>query len=251
MRGAYFAHMSRRTLLFCLIALAAAAMFVRLGVWQIARLHERQDRNASIAVQQRGAAHDIAGIARDTARAHYRPAIVGGRYDYERELVVTSRTHEGSPGVELLTPVRMAGSDTAVLVNRGWVYAPDGFTVDRARWHEGDSAHVTGYVELYAPDAGVTTSTDPRIVRRVSRREIASKIPYPVAPFYVVSVGDTAGRSHPARRQLPVLDEGPHRGYAFQWFSFAAIALGGAGAVIWRERKGVEHTIRGPEQRRG
>jgi surfeit locus 1 family protein len=178
-------------------------------------------------------------LTRDTALAHYRPVSVEGRFDYDHELVLSGRTRRGSPGVELLTPVRVAGSDTALLVDRGWVYSPDGGTVDRSRWREGDSAHVAGYVELYAPDAGTTTSTsDPRIVRRVSRREIAAKVPYPVAPFYLVSIGDTTSTTHPARRELPVLDDGPHRGYAIQWFSFALIALGGAAAVVRRERKG-------------
>jgi cytochrome oxidase assembly protein ShyY1 len=36
---------------------------------------------------------------------------------------------------------------------------------------------------------------------------------------------------------MPALDEGPHRSYAIQWFFFAAIALAGAMAVIWRERR--------------
>jgi cytochrome oxidase assembly protein ShyY1 len=35
-----------------------------------------------------------------------------------------------------------------------------------------------------------------------------------------------------------MLDDGPHRSYAVQWFCFAAIALGGAVAVIRREREG-------------
>ena len=134
--------------------------------------------------------------------------------------------------------MRVASTDTAVLVNRGWVYSPDGGTVDRSRWREGDSARVTGYVEMYAADAGVTsTATDPRIVRRVSRQEIAAKVPYPVAPYYLVSIGDSTGATHPARREVPTLDDGPHRSYAVQWFCFAAIALGGAAAVVWRERR--------------
>jgi cytochrome oxidase assembly protein ShyY1 len=92
-------------------------------------------------------------------------------------------------------------------------------------------------VELYSPDAGATASArDPRIVRRASRQEIAAKIPYPVAPFYLVSVGDTTVTTHPARREMPVLDDGPHRSYAVQWFCFAAIAIGGAIAVVRRER---------------
>jgi surfeit locus 1 family protein len=225
-------------MLFCAIALCAAALFSRLGFWQIGRLHERQARNAAIAAQLRSAPRPLSSLPRDTAEAHYRPASVNGRFDYEHEIVLTGRTRQGSPGVELLTPVRVPGSDTAVLVNRGWVYSPNASRVDRARWREGDSATVTGFVEVYAPDAGATSSTtDPRIVRRVSRTEIAPKLPYPVAPFYLVATGGTDTSGHPGRREMPALDEGSHRTYAFQWFAFAVIALAGAGAVVARERQ--------------
>lgn len=239
--------MSRRTLLFCALALAAAALFVRLGFWQIARLHERQARNAVVAQRQQTSPVPFAALPRDTAQVRYRPTTVVGAYDYAHELVLTSRTHDGAPGVELLTPVRVAGTDTAVLVDRGWVYAPDGSTIDRARWREGDSAHVGGHVELYTPDgAGVTAARDPRVVRRASRQEVAAKLPYPVAPYYVLYTADTAGSRHPVRREPAALDDGPHRSYAVQWFSFAVIALVGAGAVVRRER--TRGAATGPER---
>lgn len=230
--------MSRRTLLFCALALVATALFVRLGFWQLQRLHERQARNAIVAQRQHAAPVPVGALPHDTASVRYRPTTVTGVYDYGNELVLTSRTHDGAPGVELLTPVRMAGTDTAVLVDRGWVYAPDGSTVDRARWQEGDSAHVGGYVELYTADGegAPTMARDPHVVRRASRREVAAKLPYPVAPYYVLYTSDTAGAKHPVRREPAALDEGPHRSYAFQWFSFALIAIVGAGAVVARER---------------
>jgi surfeit locus 1 family protein len=110
--------------------------------------------------------------------------------------------------------------------------------VDLARWREADSAHVHGYVQTYTPDDGVTTSAfGPRVVRRTSRSEIAAKVPFPVAPYFLIVTSDSAGRDHPARRAVPVLDEGPHRSYAIQWFSCALIALGGAAAVVFRERE--------------
>ena len=230
--------MSRRTIAFCVFALLAAAVFVRLGFWQLARLQEKLQRNREIVAQQRNTPVQFASLPRDTAGAHYRAATVVGRPDYEHELVLSGRTHQGSPGADLLTPVRVAGSDTAVLVNRGWVYSPDGATVDRRRWRESDSTRFVGYVELYAPSAGVTNATsDSRIVRRVSGQEIAAKIPYPVAPYYLVVTSDTADGAHPARHVIPALDEGPHRSYAIQWFAFATIALVGALFVVLRERQ--------------
>lgn len=225
--------MSLRTTVFCLLAVLAAAVFVRLGFWQIARLHERQARNVAIAARERVAPAPLASLPRDSS-AHHRRATLEGRFDYDHELVLTSRTRRGSPGVELFTPVRAAGTDTAVLVNRGWVYAPDGATVDRARWREGDTAQVSGTVELYAPDAGsTTTARDAHVIRRASRQEVAAKLPYPVAPYFLVMSGDSS-TSHPARREPLALDDGPHRSYAFQWFSFAVIALVGGGVVARR-----------------
>ena len=231
--------MSRRSIAFCVLALVAAGVFARLGVWQLARLHEKVRRNASIAAQQLAPAAQRASVPLDTARAHYRKATVTGRLDYDHEVVLAARTHQGSPGVDLITPLRIPGSDTAILVNRGWVYSPDGASVDRLRWHERDTATITGYIEVYAMDDGVTNAArDPRMVRRVSRSEVTSRVPYPLAPYYLVATGDSADGAHPARRELPALDEGPHRSYALQWFSFAAIALAGAGLVIARERRG-------------
>ena len=228
--------MPRRILVFCLFAAASAVLFIRLGFWQLDRLHERRQRNATITQQQLGAPIPLVDLPHDTAQAHYHAASVEGRYDYDHELVLSNRTRRGSPGVDLLTPVRIAGSDTAVLVNRGWVYSPDGASVDLRRWHEGEGARLKGYVELITADTVLAVSSHPRVVRHVSRAELTSKIPYPVASFYLVAFGDTTDLAHPARRDLPVLDDGPHRGYAMQWFAFALIAVAGAGIVVRKER---------------
>lgn len=229
--------MRARTVVFCVIAGIAAAACVRLGLWQLSRLRERQVRNAVVTAAQYGRPVPISAIPRDSS-ARYRPAVVTGRLDYEHELVLASRTHQGSPGVELITPVQVPGSDTAVLVNRGWVYSPNAATVDRARWHEGDTLTITGYVNLYASDTAVTRSTlDPRIIRRVSVPEIAGRLPYPVFPWYLVQTSDSADGDHPARRSIPLLDDGPHRGYAVQWFSFAVIAMVGALFVLLQDRE--------------
>jgi surfeit locus 1 family protein len=229
--------MSRRIIVFCVLAAFAAVIFVRLGLWQLARLSERRAFNATIEQQQLGAPIPLVDLPRDPARAHYRAASVEGSYDYDHELVYSNRTRRGSPGVDLLTPVRVAGRDTAVLVNRGWVYSPDGASVDLQKWREGPTARLKGYVELTTGDTALAVSSHARVVRHVSRAELKDKIPYPVAPYYLIAFGDTTDMSHPARRDLPVLDDGPHRGYAMQWFSFALIAIAGAGIVVYRDRQ--------------
>jgi cytochrome oxidase assembly protein ShyY1 len=52
---------------------------------------------------------------------------------------------------------------------------------------------------------------------------------------YLVSQ-DSAADTTPARLAPPALDDGPHLSYAIQWFSFAVIAIVGAGIVAYRAR---------------
>src|SRR5690242_16460585 len=77
----------------------------------------------------------------------YRRARVSGIPDYAHEALLVQRTREGSPGVYLVTPVLTPGSDSATIVVRGWIYAPDGVRADPARWREGDSLTVSGWLE--------------------------------------------------------------------------------------------------------
>src|SRR5256885_643269 len=117
--------MSRRTQLFLVLAFAAAALCVRLGVWQLSRLRQRRAWNAVIAARLAAPPVTPTALPADSGAAHYRTVHVAGRPDYAREVVLTNRSRQGSPGVEVLTPVRVAGSDTLLLVDRGWVYSPD------------------------------------------------------------------------------------------------------------------------------
>jgi surfeit locus 1 family protein len=226
-----------RIKVFVVIAVLLAALFVRLGLWQLDRRRERQARNALITARLDSAEVDVAALPRDSATARFRRVRVTGIADYEHELIYAARSYRGSPGVNLLTPIRIAGKDTAVIVNRGWVYAPDGVTVDEARWRERDSTF-TGYVEELPSTAGASYASRPRVIARLSYDAVTKAVPYPVAPVYVVVLGDSAiAPDRLARLTVPPLGEGPHLNYAIQWFAFALIALAGAAVVVKQSRE--------------
>jgi cytochrome oxidase assembly protein ShyY1 len=91
-------------------------------------------------------------------------------------------------------------------------------------------------------------------VLRLQRHAIARLVPYPIAPYQLILIEDSATHAddgpgygggdpapfgtavvdstRPVRIPLPALDEGPHKSYAVQWFAFAAIALIGTAAVV-------------------
>lgn len=222
-----------------LIALILAAGFTRLGIWQLGRLHDRRALNAELASRAVAPAVPISQLPVDTANAHYRRVSMDGAYDYANEIKLTLRSRDGSPGINIVTPVHRPGTDTALLVVRGWVYAPDGMTVDLKKWREPPRAEGHGFVETYPPArTGRNSSpTHSDAYRWLDRAELEKRFHYPLEPYYVVltSQPTDSSISAPPRLSVPPMDEGPHQSYAIQWFSFAAISI--IGMTIFIRRK--------------
>lgn len=250
--------MRARVLITIAVPVVLAAVFARLGVWQLRRLDERRTWNRVLEERLRLPPVPVDRLGRDSAIGHYRRVLARGVFVWDREITWAARARQGSPGVNLLTPLRISGTDTVLMVDRGWVYSGNAKDVEHARWREGDSASISGYVETWSQPCPELESADLTgrratqaigrlvatcgesaglVMRRLNRSVAEALTGLPVSPFVLIQTSDSALRadSVPARVGTPVLDEGPHRNYAIQWFSFAFIALAG-GALFVRLR---------------
>jgi surfeit locus 1 family protein len=224
-----FRHWTLRKWIFSIAAVSIAAISISLGFWQLRRLSARRQANTMLTARRLAPQVELDSLPRDTAAAHFRRVHVRGSYDHPQEIILTLRGRNGSPGVNILTPLLRARKDTVVLVNRGWVYSPDGMTVDTQPWREADTLNGTGYIETF-PTKGPFAPPNParpRSFRRLNRADLQKVLPYPIANYYVVLTDSAESSRVPPRVELPPLDEGPHRNYAIQWFSFAVISIGG------------------------
>jgi surfeit locus 1 family protein len=225
-----------RKWIMAVFAVAFAGLSISLGFWQLRRLSARRAANALLEARRDAAEVPLDSLPLDTSAAHFRRVWVRGAYDYANEVVLTLRGRDGSPGVNIITAIRRAGNDTAVLVNRGWVYSPDGVTIDTKQWREGDSLDAKGFVETF-PTQGPFDPPNPkrpRSMRRLHRSALMALFPYPIANYYIVVTDSARTPNAPPRIEPSPLDEGPHRNYAIQWFSFAAISI--IGMVIFIRR---------------
>jgi surfeit locus 1 family protein len=226
---------TRRLAAFVALAVVLGALFVRLGVWQLDRRHERRDLNDQVSTQLRHAPVPIRELLGDP-NAPNRRATVDGTPDVANEIVVTGRSRNGSPGVHILTPFRLPGRDTAILVNRGWVYSADAATIDLNRWRETRN-NFTGFTQRLPNPEPVGAQASGRAIRQLSEKRIAQLLPYPIHDLYLVARDSAGAENVPVRLDPPLLSDGPHLSYAIQWFAFAAIALIGAAAVVRRARQ--------------
>ncbi len=234
--------MKRSNVLAAVFAIITALIFSRLGVWQLQRLHERRARNESLASRLSTPALPLAELPADSAGAHWRRAFATGSYDFDHQIVLSGRTYDGSPGVQILTPLHRADGGPAVLVNRGWVYAPDAATVDLGRWDEPPQERVSGYIEDFVHGGRGVARLPSRTNAwtRLDAEKLRAAFPFPIAPYYLVLLDTMVDYrlAHelptvtPVRLVLPQMDDGPHLSYSIQWFTFAAVALIGVSTLI-------------------
>lgn len=242
---------SRSRILGTLVVLLVAAGCIRLGVWQLDRLEQRRAKNALVEARLALPPVTLGEALGDTAGVAYRRIRVAGAFDNTRTMVMAGRAHRGTPGVHVVTPLLPEGGGPPVLVDRGFVRAPDAVTIALEPLVVDTAVELTGLGRTFdetrpaEPGAARVDTVAagepggrgyPLLWRRLDRATAREQVPYPVAPFYVQALPDGGDAEPPVAIGPPELDEGPHLGYAVQWFSFAAIALVGWIVLMLRRR---------------
>jgi surfeit locus 1 family protein len=244
---------SRRWLLASVLVLAAAAVMVRLGIWQLDRMSQRQAFNAR--VQEQVSADplvlDQLALQLDLYSLEYRQVTVTGTYLPEDEIVLRNQIWEGEFGSEfgvaLFTPLRIQGTDNAILVERGWIPQENSSQGVRGVYRQDGQVTLTGRLRRAETDFNINQwlHPDPELEAGQSRLDtwnnldlerIAAQIQIPILPVYLQISPEDEQTSPPYPIQSEIdLSEGPHLGYAVQWFTFAALLLIGYPFYLQRQ----------------
>lgn len=231
-----------RWILSHLFVLLVCVAMVNMGLWQLRRLDEKRTQNAKVSTAMHEPAQPIAQVLPEGAAstseqvraAEYRPVVVVGTYRADEQVLVMNRTNDGAPGYWVVTPL-VQSDGTAVVVLRGWIpysYTPDGSWEDFAP-PRGEVA-VQGIVrqsQVRSTNSLVSSPRDPsagtlRTLARLDVGRLAQQIGERTLPGYVELVAqDPAQGTLPVAVPLPELSEGPHLGYAIQWFAFTILTL--------------------------
>ena len=242
--------LSRRWLFATLLALAAVAVMGRLGIWQLDRLEARREFNARVIEQQEKPRLivDAESVELDLYSMEYRDVVVRGHYLPEDEIVVRNQNWQGKLGVQLFTPLLIAGTDQVILVQRGWIPAEQADPESRIRFREEGEVAVNGVLRRAETDFSLQLRPDPTLDSAGARLDawnnlnlerIAMQIDSPLLPVYLRRIPDGQDSNAPFA-QIPSLDltEGPHLGYAGQWFLFAAVLALGYPVFVLKQEQG-------------
>jgi surfeit locus 1 family protein len=229
---------ARGVLLPTLLLLVAAALCLRLGLWQWQRGSARQAEWERFA---RGSATLVElGERPLTSVPLYQHVRVAGVLDAAHQFLLDNRSWQGHPGYEVLTPLHRPGAKT-VLIDRGWVP----FTGSRAQLPpvalSADPAVAVSARVGLLPSAGLALGHAPpaggwpALTAFPTMDELARYLGEPLeARLLLLDAG--APQGYVRDWQAPGLSPLRHFSYAIQWWCFAALALAAALVMNLRRR---------------
>jgi len=221
---------SREWLLTTFLVIVGAAVCVRLGIWQLDRLEQRRQFNAQFEEMRSAEPLNLNTAETDELTSmEWRKIKVTGEYDFENQVAIRNQYHNGEYGYHLVTPVLFNGK--AILVDRGWIPADQSAPENWPQFDEADQAMVTGFIQLSQtlPNRGgdvvEVSPSKPRLEwYRVDIEAVQAQMPYHLLPVYLLQSPGENNTTPPYRIEQEFdLSDGPHLGYAIQWFIFSAI----------------------------
>lgn len=221
-----------------IVLAALVPVFVGLGMWQLQRAGEKRLLQEVYDRRAQEAPWRIGGQSQPAEELRFRHIVARGVYDPSYQILVDNRVHRGVAGFFVVTPLRLEGADTRVLVNRGWV----ALGASRQQLPSIETPQGTQEISGIAtvPMEKVFTLGTPEPLERgwqplwahLDMKRYAASVPFSVQPVVVLLDANVAGGF---TREWSRLDSGiaVHQGYAFQWFALAALAAV-IFAMLWR-----------------
>jgi len=207
-------------------------LFVGLGLWQLDRADQKRELARVLSERAEMPPLELGATEIDPEDLRFRRLRAHGVLEPEGQILIENRRQGNRIGFHVITPLRIDGSETRVLINRGWIPAAADGSPTAAPVPVGPVT-VAGESHIPYPPALVLNS-DADAAKSWGKRWpyltvdlYAAVAGYPLQPVVILQDPKDPGgffRSWP--RELP--KEGMHIGYAIQWFAFALIAL-----VLW------------------
>lgn len=223
------------------LSLAAVALCLRLGFWQLDRAAYKQQLHQQMEQRMRGPALELLPGFQYHDALRFRAAVVRGHFIAGAEVLLDNRVHAGQAGAAVYAPFVMSGEPRRLLVERGWVpWSKDHAQLPEVELPTGE-LELRGYLDQ-APLRNAYMGEAPaeamqgRVWPYLDWARLAAK----AGPMMdEVVLREDAPASGALLRIRPSLQEkrGMHIGYAVQWFAFAAIVALVAGRLLWNSHR--------------
>ncbi len=242
-RGAISAGQWRRLIWPVLFASIAFAILVSLGIWQMQRLHWKEDLLAKIDSRVHAAPVTLPPPAQWAAMSdeeyEYTRYQLTGTFEHRWEALIFRPIGgtDRQPGYQVLTPMRVSGTDGYVLVNRGFVPEALKATSSRAAGQIDGEVRITGLLRAPELRSAFTPADEPSKGLWYTRDPLAIARHFGiegVAGFSIDADEAPNPGGWPKGGTTVIAIKNDHLSYAATWFGLAATLLAVFSLFVWR-----------------
>jgi len=206
--------------------IAFCALTVALGLWQTRRAAEKESLQATLDLRAAQPPLKLPPAPAGWNAIAMRRISAQGEYVERFGILLDNKVHRGRVGYQVVTPLRIAGGNVHVLVNRGWVAA--GRTRDDLPRVPvpGGSQVVEGIAVVPAGRVYELAADTPRnaVWQHLVLDRYRAWSGLELAPVVLQQTND-AGDGLAREWDRPDAGADRHRSYALQWFSLAILAV--------------------------
>lgn len=212
-----------------LLGLFFTCVFAALGMWQLARAHQKERLLTSFSSRIQKSPYIGKDLNRFNDWRFYR-AVLTGKFDNEHTFLLDNKTFQGKIGYDVYTPFYAKGLRKPILVNRGFI--PLGTSrneLPNIKSIEGKTT-IIGMINvppLYLSMGKLydtPTVTWPLRVQFINLPQIGKVLNKKLFP-YVLIIDPKDPRAYATEWKVVPFTPDRHFGYAVQWFALAATLL--------------------------
>ncbi len=214
-----------------IFVLIGVYVLIRLGFWQLDRLESRRQFNQHYLEQISSPIINLNNEinSQELIKMEYREVTVSGYYDFSNEIYLQNQAYENIPGYRVVTPLKIDNNNNFVYIERGWISLEDFKDIEAINRNYIDHQNLEGIVRLpqSESDFGGKSSNagdaNSPFFLYVDLDLLKTNMEYGLLPVYI-QLKDENNNQKPYSK-LPEIEitEGPHFGYAMQWFFFASL----------------------------
>jgi surfeit locus 1 family protein len=212
-----------------LAVVALLALFIHLGLWQAGKAERSAEQAALYDARSKQPSTAIGTRLVNPESLVYAQVVARGEYEAPHQFYLDNQVENGRPGVHVITPLKIEGGDTRILVNRGWV-AWENRQVRPHADTPGGIVEVSGIAVvpgsqkyLLMPDR---REAWPELWSALDMDRFIEETAFQLQPVILHLTSPSQGDGLVSSRPQPEDKTAMHKGYALQWFGMAAVLLG-------------------------
>ena len=221
---------------FRLIPFVVTVVLVALGIslaqWQTRRAEQKLEIQAQLAARAADPVVMLSAAPVSPDAIEFHRVSARGSFVRDWPVYLDNRPQNGRPGFYVVMPFRIAGTSMSVLVQRGWI------PLNRANRNQlmpfptpSGEITISGIARRHATRvmqfAGAVPVTRGAIAQNLQIDELAKAANLTLQPILIEQTTQAGDDPDGLIRDWPKPSSGVdmHRGYAFQWYALALMAL--------------------------